>query len=219
MRFAPVALVSIALAARQALAEIVLTAPTGSTVCNGGQTCNVNWSAGPNPPTLQAAGACSFGVFVGSQFQQTLIQPINSAVNVATTGGIVFTVDPAAGQDSSSYFIRVQCGIPDPTTPTEPYLAFSHMFSLALMTGQFNASVVAQINASNTTSAAGLPTTPTPTPTPTPAPSSSSSIRSSSTGSTSTSPSAKPSQSGAAAVNYAGNAVWLAIPALAFMLM
>jgi hypothetical protein len=75
---------------------------------------------------------------------------ISPSVNVATTNTIVFTPTANIGSDSSVYFIKfvsaslMQNGTAIANTPEE---AFSAKFTLSGMSGQFNATVQAEINA------------------------------------------------------------------------
>jgi len=210
MRFSSASLFAIACIAPTVLSEILITAPIGTTTCQGGQQCTVSWSAGSNPPTLAQCGNCDFAVFVGNSQQQTFLQLVEAAVPVATTGGIVFTVDRTIGPNFSGYFIRVQCPIADPTNPAIPLLAFSHMFSLSGMAGTFNATVQAQISGS-ASAAAGASATPSQT-----TASTSSSKSTTGTATKSSTTSAKPTTtSNSAAANRVGAGFVLALAASA----
>jgi hypothetical protein len=145
----------------QAFATIFITAPIATTTCQGGQMCTVTWKEDDarTAPLLADWGAASVGVYAGSVQQQTLLQEIQPSVNVAQNAAIQFTVNPAIGPNSNQYFIRFQsASVRDPANPTFPLQAFSAKFTLAGMSGQFNATVQAQISAGNTTP--GAPSTP-----------------------------------------------------------
>jgi hypothetical protein len=71
-------------------------------------------------------------------------------VNVATTAGIEFTVDPTVGESGRYYFIRFSSvSLKD---GTNPYLSFSAVFTLSGMTGTFNQTVKQQLQDVNTAS-------------------------------------------------------------------
>ncbi|KAL5514733.1 hypothetical protein ACEPAG_2049 [Sanghuangporus baumii] len=127
------------------MAKPFLTTPVEGTVCGGGSTCNINWQEDNVAPLLADFGDASVGLYVGNVRQQTMVQSISDSVNVATTASISFTVDPNAGSDDNIYFIRF-----DSLTSrngTAPNQAFSAKFTLNGMSGTFNSTVQAQINA------------------------------------------------------------------------
>ncbi|EJD01784.1 uncharacterized protein FOMMEDRAFT_123808 [Fomitiporia mediterranea MF3/22] len=143
--FASVA-VLVSLAA-SAMAKPYLTSPVAGSVCSGGSICNVNWQDDNNTPSLNDFGDAKVGIYVGNVNQQTMVQSISDSVNVATTSSIAFTVDPNAGPDDDIYFIRFDSinGMNGST----PFQAFSAKFTLKNMSGQFNSTVQAQINAAD----------------------------------------------------------------------
>jgi hypothetical protein len=170
-----------------AFAEMVITDPNNNLSCSGGKTCTIKWQEGPNQPPIAQSGTCEFSVYTGNPQQQTRLQTIAQNVNIVHDNALVFTVDPKIGPSANVYFIRAQCSVPDPTTPSNPLLAFSGFFSLNDMTGTFNASVQAQVAGIPNTSLpggtfSGVSTTgPVPTNTNTPASTTSTSPRSTGT--------------------------------------
>ncbi|KZO94676.1 hypothetical protein CALVIDRAFT_470172, partial [Calocera viscosa TUFC12733] len=151
-------------AAQSALATIYVTNPVASTTFTGGSTAVISWEDDGSAPSLATIGAASVGIYAGSATQQTLLQMIIGSVDVSTTASIQFTVDPTIGPDSNAYFIRfTSAAYHDPSTPTYPYEQFSARFTMTGMTGQFNASVQAQIDgATGVNSIAGPAATSTP---------------------------------------------------------
>jgi len=148
-------------AVHSALATIFVTAPVASTTYEGGASALISWEDDGTAPSLSLIGACSVGIYAGNTQQQTLLQEIISSVNVATTASISFTVDPTIGPDGSAYFIRFQSlAYMNPTTPQYPYEQFSARFTLADMTGTFNASVQAEIGGAASATTGGLLPTP-----------------------------------------------------------
>jgi len=90
------------------------------------------------------------GIYTGNAQQQTLLQLIAPSVPVATTSTVQFTVDPTIGPNGNEYFIRVESlTAVDPTT-SYPIESFSAKFTMAGMTGTFNATVQAEINGQST---------------------------------------------------------------------
>lgn len=143
--------------APSALATLFMTSPIASTTCTAGQQCTIAWKDDGNAPPLATFGASSVGVYAGSQQQQTLLQSINTNVDVTTTSTIIFTPSASIGPNSGDYFIKfvslagtVPGAAAGSNTPAE---AFSAKFTLASMTGQFNASVQSQINGATGASA------------------------------------------------------------------
>jgi len=160
----------------QVFASVFITTPTATTTCHGGQQCQIAWQEDKlnTPPLLADWGPTSVGIWVGSQQQQTQLQLIQDGVNVATTGSITFTPDPTIGPNDSVYFVRFTSdATKDPANPLFNVESFSAKFTLDNMSGQFNATVAAQI--AGTSSAPISPPGPVPSSTPsTPSPASSS---------------------------------------------
>jgi hypothetical protein len=157
------ACVVLALAA-SAFGTVFITSPTASTTFTGGQQAEVSWIDDGTAPSLQSFGPASVSIYAGNAQQQTLLQSIVGNVNVATTSSVQFTPNPTIGPNSNEYFIRIQSlSLPDPTQPQYPALAFSSKFTMAGMTGTFNASVQAQIDGQSTAPIGGTTTSSGPT--------------------------------------------------------
>ncbi|CEL54912.1 hypothetical protein RSOLAG1IB_07404 [Rhizoctonia solani AG-1 IB] len=141
---------SIFVAVAAALAPAVyagpyFTAPVAGTVCNAGQPCTITWQDDGKAPDLASFGDCSVGVYTGSAQQQSLIQNL-AITNAQTAATVQFVPDPAAGEDSKVYFIKmISLNTADPTNNLYKATAYSAMFELKGMTGKFNATVQAQI--------------------------------------------------------------------------
>ncbi|KAF8752405.1 Ser-Thr-rich glycosyl-phosphatidyl-inositol-anchored membrane family [Rhizoctonia solani] len=97
-------------------------------------------------PALKDFGDCSVGVYAGSAQQQSLIQNL-AITNAQTASTVQFIPDPAAGEDSTAYFIKmISLNTADPTNAMYKATAYSAMFALKGMTGKFNSyTVQAQI--------------------------------------------------------------------------
>jgi len=149
MRASFASFVLAACAIPQALATLFVTSPTDTTTCTAGTSCSITWADQGGAPTLAQIGQVTVGLYTGNSQQQTLLQLITpTPINAATTSTIQFIPDLSVGPNSSLYFIRFNAvTFKDPTTPTQPFLAFSHKFTLNGMTGVFNATVQSQINA------------------------------------------------------------------------
>ncbi|THG95475.1 hypothetical protein EW145_g7951 [Phellinidium pouzarii] len=137
--------------AASSMATVFLTNPTSSTTCNGGQPCTIAWKDDNTAPLLADFGLAMVSIYVGNVNQQTQLQEITQSVNVVTTSTIQFTPDASIGPDGDMYFIRFEATNSTSTTPNE---AFSAKFTLNNMSGTFNSTVQAQIDAA---SSAGSP--------------------------------------------------------------
>ncbi|KAG2040653.1 hypothetical protein BDR03DRAFT_857355 [Suillus americanus] len=65
-----------------------VTNPVQSTVCNGGQSCDVEWVDDGQSPLLSDIGECTVGLYNG---EMALVQSLTS-VNVANEHSFSFTV-------------------------------------------------------------------------------------------------------------------------------
>ncbi|KAG8684016.1 hypothetical protein FRC11_012731 [Ceratobasidium sp. 423] len=153
----------VAALAPAALAGPYFTAPVAGTTCTAGQPCVVTWQDDGKAPTLAQFGDCSVGVYAGSAQMQSLIQNL-AVTNAQTAGTVQFVPDASAGEDSSSYFIKmISLNTADPNNAQYKATAYSAMFTLKGMTGKFNSTVQAQIAgtaASSTAVVSGAATTP-----------------------------------------------------------
>jgi hypothetical protein len=143
-----------------ALANVFVTAPVSSTTFTGGKPCTVSWQDNGQQPTLQAFGPAMVAIYAGNSQQQTLLQTITPSVDVSTTQAVVFTPDPSIGPNGDEYFVRFQSlSLMDATQTQYPALAFSAKFTMAGMTGTFNASVQSEINGQSTAPIGGTAAT------------------------------------------------------------
>jgi hypothetical protein len=144
------AFVALALSA-SAFANVFVTNPTASTTFNGGKSATVSWQDDGKQPTLQAFGPAIVSIYAGNSQQQTLLQTVSPSVDVSTTQSVVFTPDATIGPNGNEYFIRIQSiSLKDATQTQYPALAFSAKFTMAGMTGTFNATVQSQIDGQST---------------------------------------------------------------------
>ncbi|CAE6501316.1 unnamed protein product [Rhizoctonia solani] len=145
------------------LAGPYFTAPVSGTVCKGGEACTITWQDDGKAPDLATFGDCNVGLYTGNSQQQTMIQNL-AVTNAQTAGTVQFIPDPAAGDNSKVYFIKmVSINTADPANAVYKATAYSAMFELTNMTGKFNETVQAQIAGtatSSTAAAAGASTTP-----------------------------------------------------------
>lgn len=114
-------LVSMRLALVQA--EIYVTDPVQSTVCHGGQACEVEWVDDGTSPLLSSIGECTVGLYNG---EMVLAQSLTS-VNVADTHSFSFTPNPSAGANGNYYLVF--------TSNSITYTGWSGTFTLDGMTG------------------------------------------------------------------------------------
>ncbi|CAE6473317.1 hypothetical protein ACGC1H_006351 [Rhizoctonia solani] len=139
------------------LASPYFTSPVAGTVCNAGQPCMINWQDDGKAPNLAEFGDCTVGVFTGNSQQQTLVQNL-AVTNAQTAQTVQFVPDPAAGEDSPVYFIKmVSLNMADPANAMYKASAYSAMFTLKGMTGKFNDTVKAQIAGTPASSAPSAP--------------------------------------------------------------
>ncbi|QRW13458.1 GPI-anchored small secreted protein [Ceratobasidium sp. AG-Ba] len=156
---AAASLLALAAVAPVALAGPFFTAPVAGTSCAAGQPCTISWNDDGKAPSLADYGDCTIGVYAGSAQQQSLMQAVSPA-NAASTGSVVFTPDPAMGENSNAYFIKmISVNTPDPAMPQYKATAYSAMFTLTGMTGTFNQTVKDQIagTAASSGAATGAP--------------------------------------------------------------
>jgi len=136
--------------ASSSLATVFLTSPTASTTFTGGQQATISWIDNGQAPALAAFGNALIGIYTGNAQQQTLLQLIAPSVPVATTSTVQFTVDPSIGPNGNEYFIRVESLTGTDPTTSFPFESFSAKYTMAGMTGTFNATVQAEINGQST---------------------------------------------------------------------
>ncbi|KAH8112276.1 hypothetical protein DFH11DRAFT_518003 [Phellopilus nigrolimitatus] len=140
--------------AASSMANIYVTSPVAGTTCSGGSTCSINWQDDGVTPSLANFGNAKVSVSIGGNTQQAVVQSISPSVNVATTSSIQFTVDPSIGANSNGYFIRFESlALKDSTNPSFPATGFSAKFTLNSMTGTFNSTMQALIDAGTTSAA------------------------------------------------------------------
>ncbi|KIP09954.1 hypothetical protein PHLGIDRAFT_34176 [Phlebiopsis gigantea 11061_1 CR5-6] len=156
-----------------AFAAISVTSPVATTSWAAGQQQVISWKDDGTAPTLANMGVCMVSIYVGSQTQQasspfdaTQLQLITNNVDVSTTSSVAFTPDASIGPNSGAYFIRFESlNFKDATNSQFNAEAFSAKFTLTGMTGTFNSTVQAQIDAGNSSagSSASSPAASSPT--------------------------------------------------------
>ncbi|KAI6141804.1 hypothetical protein BKA82DRAFT_4198255 [Pisolithus tinctorius] len=128
-------------------ASIYVTNPVQSTVCTGGQSCEVDWVDNGESPLLSDIGECTVGLYSG---EMALVQSLPS-VDVSSTSTFSFTPNPSAGPNGQYYIVFTSSAI--------SYQGFSASFTLSGMTGTTvgggTSSTPAASNATTTSSASG----------------------------------------------------------------
>jgi len=104
-------------------AAVYVTNPVASTVCTGGQSCEIDWVDDGQSPLLSSIGECSVGLYNG---EMVLAQSLTS-VDVSSTTSLSFTPNPSAGANGAYYLVFTSNGI--------DYQAWSATFTLNGMTG------------------------------------------------------------------------------------
>jgi len=133
-----------------AFATVSMTEPVASTIYSGGKAgAVVSWMENGNPPSLAEFGLATISIYVGNAIQQTSLQVLSNSTDVSTTSTITFTPDPTIGPSGSDYFIRIE-SISGKDNTSTPFEAFSAKFTLNNMTGNFSASVSAEIAGQST---------------------------------------------------------------------
>ena len=146
-------LVTLALCAQAALAGVYITTPVATTDAIGGQILHVTWQDNGESPSLAEIGPASMDIYTGSMTLQTFLQTLASRVDVSKAPYVNTTIDPSIGPDGAYYFVKVtSLDLKDPNNAQYPYTAYSAKFTIGNMAGQFNATVLAQIDASNSSS-------------------------------------------------------------------
>ncbi|KAG1740499.1 uncharacterized protein EDB91DRAFT_1132823 [Suillus paluster] len=120
-------------------AAIYVTDPVQSTVCSGGQGCQVEWVDDGQSPLLDSIGECTVGLYNG---EMLLAQSLTS-VNVATTNSFSFTPNPSAGANGAYYLVFTSNGI--------TYQGWSGTFTLNGMTGTTGGSSGSATSGTSTT--------------------------------------------------------------------
>jgi len=137
--------------ASAAFATVFVTAPVASTSYAAGQSAVVQWQDSGSAPSLADFGPAKISIYAGNAQQQTLLQTLNSSVDVSQVSSINFIPDATIGPPSDQYFIRFESlSLKDATQPQFPALAFSAKFTLTGMTGAFSAAVLSQIQGQST---------------------------------------------------------------------
>ncbi|KAI6104925.1 hypothetical protein EV401DRAFT_2014756 [Pisolithus croceorrhizus] len=97
---APIALLVSSLFAT-AHASVYVTNPVASTVCTGGQSCEVQWVDNGESPLLSSLGTCSVALYTG---EFVLAQALNS-IDVSASSSFSFTPNPSAGPNGQYYIV------------------------------------------------------------------------------------------------------------------
>ncbi|KAI5984343.1 hypothetical protein EDD15DRAFT_2177390, partial [Pisolithus albus] len=72
-----------------------VTNPVQSTVCTGGQSCQVQWVDNGESPLLSSLGTCDVALYTG---EFVLAQALNP-IDVSASSSFSFTPNPSAGPD------------------------------------------------------------------------------------------------------------------------
>ncbi|KAI0826135.1 hypothetical protein BC629DRAFT_1586977 [Irpex lacteus] len=154
------ALVTLALLAPSAFANLAFTQPVATSSWAPGQTVNIVWQDDNNSPKLTDLGTGSFGIYVGGTTTQAQLVHIADSVNVATTSQINFQVPDGFGASYNGYFVRFTSDscVDKSSSLNFPCEAFSAKFAINNLNGSFN-STIQQIadNGSSSSASAGAP--------------------------------------------------------------
>ncbi|KAH9474772.1 hypothetical protein JR316_0013237 [Psilocybe cubensis] len=132
--------------ASTAFATVFVTAPVASSTFSAGKENTIRWQESGEAPTLAEFGPARISIYAGNSQQQTLLQAIETNIDVSKESSVTFTPDASIGPNGSEYFIRFESlSLKDDKQPQFPALAFSAKFTLEGMTGVFNATVASQI--------------------------------------------------------------------------
>ncbi|EPQ51804.1 hypothetical protein GLOTRDRAFT_48095 [Gloeophyllum trabeum ATCC 11539] len=74
-------------------AALYVVSPAAGSTCHGGQPCTVTWLDNGEEPLLSSIGACTVGLYTGTDELLQQIEP----VNVGSAHSLQFTPDPAVG--------------------------------------------------------------------------------------------------------------------------
>ncbi|KAI5994346.1 hypothetical protein EDD15DRAFT_791774 [Pisolithus albus] len=119
---APIALLVSSLFAT-AHASIYVTNPVQSTVCTGGQSCQVQWVDNGESPLLSSLGTCDVALYTG---EFVLAQALNP-IDVSASSSFSFAPNPSAGPDGQYYIVFSNQAL--------NYYGYSASFTLSGMTG------------------------------------------------------------------------------------
>ncbi|KAF8893009.1 hypothetical protein BD779DRAFT_1766360 [Infundibulicybe gibba] len=145
------ALVVLAISASAFATVFVHDIPCCLSTFTAGQAATVSWQDDGSDPSLKDFGPAKISIYVGNAIQQTPLQTISASTDVSTTGSVQFTPDASIGPNGNDYFVRFESlSLKDAKAPQFPALAFSAKFTMAGMSGTFNASVKAQIDGQST---------------------------------------------------------------------
>jgi len=130
----------------QVSGTLYVTQPVASTSVTAGQQGTVAWNDDGNQPILSAIGPCSIDLCTGGVTQQTCLQNISPSLDVSQNAQVSYTPNASIGPNGAYYFIKfTSISLKDSTNPQFPFTAFSAKFTLAGMTGTFNATVSAEL--------------------------------------------------------------------------
>ncbi|GJJ14688.1 hypothetical protein Clacol_008955 [Clathrus columnatus] len=162
MRFSVSPIFVLAALASQSLATVFVTNPISSSSFQGGKPFSIIWQNNAAPPA--DFGFATISLSVGSETLQEQVLQLAASVNVTNTTTLNVTVPPTAGANYDKYFIKfTSTTVQDPNNTAEPVEAFSALFALTGMSGQFNAAQQNAVAAANTNSSsptASSPSTP-----------------------------------------------------------
>ncbi|TFK53037.1 hypothetical protein OE88DRAFT_1334691 [Heliocybe sulcata] len=98
-----------------ARAELYVASPAAGSTCHAGQPCTVTWLDNGEVPLLSSLGACTVGLYTGSDELLQEIEPVNPA----STLSLQFTPNAAVGPNGDGYYVRFQLDGMSGSTPTQ----------------------------------------------------------------------------------------------------
>ncbi|KAN0062275.1 hypothetical protein ACQY0O_005456 [Thecaphora frezii] len=142
----------VALAAGSAMATVVVTLPVASTTGSGGERLEVQWKDDGTAPKAADWGSLNIFLCTGSHDVQYRLQELGTAVSTDKTDG-KYKIDPTVGPNGGYYFIRFEGT--QPGADGKAPMAFSARFTLDNMSGNFNQTVMDQVNGAGGTASPG----------------------------------------------------------------
>ncbi|KZT28234.1 hypothetical protein NEOLEDRAFT_1129584 [Neolentinus lepideus HHB14362 ss-1] len=112
-------------------AELYVVSPTSGSTCQAGQPCTVTWLDDGVEPLLSSIGACTIGLYTGSDELLQEIEP----VNVASSLSLQFAPNAAVGPNGDGYYVRFASVSLRQTNSSTPYISYSPFFRLDGMSG------------------------------------------------------------------------------------
>ncbi|SAM81111.1 uncharacterized protein UBRO_02748 [Ustilago bromivora] len=136
-------------AADAAVSTIVVTKPVASTNARAGRRLQVEWNDDDKAPTRRDWGRVNIYLATGSRNVQYKLQTLASNVSYNQDEGS-YNIDASVGPSGGYYFLRFE-GTNTSAAGGSPPMAFSARFNLNGMTGNFNSTIMSQLQGTSGT--------------------------------------------------------------------